>query len=271
VWGVSAAGTGVAVGTRVSSALIGRRVAVYRSLVPSEDVTGCWSELAEVPARGCLPLPDAENALDYCGSLVNLVTPYSFWQSAKGRHKGVLVTAGNSATGIAMLGFARAYDVPVVMVARSEARKEALLALGAAEVVVEGSPSFEDSLSRTLERMGPTAVFDGIGGSLASRIAPSLPRDSTFFCYGALDTTHPLTIPSRLLMTKSLTICPFANFRTPTVANPDALALALTEIARLLGDPHFKTKRGKTFRFEEANDAVLWKSDDGSKAVFTAR
>jgi NADPH:quinone reductase len=270
VWGASGAGTVLAAGAQVSSALVGRRVAVYRSLVPSDDVTGCWSELAEVPALSCLLLPEGAKALDYCGSLVNLITPYAFWQEAKTAHRGVLVTAGNSATGVAMLGFARVYDVPIVMLARGPSRREELLDLGAKDVVVESDPAFDDSLRAALERVGPVAVFDGIGGALASRVGASLPRDSTFFCYGALDTAHPLAIPSRLLMTKNLTLRAFANFRTPTVMDPRALSAALTEISRLLGGPHFKTKVGKTFRFEGANDAIAWKSDDGAKAVLAA-
>ncbi len=271
IWGVSGAGTVVAAGARVSSPLVGRQVAVYRSLVPSEQVTGCWSELAELPARGCLLLPEGGRPLDYCGSLVNLITPYAFLQLAKGAHAGVLVTAGNSATGIAMLGFARAASVPVVMLARTRARAEELAGLGATDVVVESDRAFDESLRAALERLGPTAVFDGIGGALASRVAPSLPPDSTLFCYGALDATHPLTIPSRLLMTKRLAVRPFANFRTPTVMDPDALRAALADISRLLGAPHFKTKVGKTFHFEEANAAIAWTSDDGSKAVLVAQ
>jgi hypothetical protein len=53
------------------------------------------------------------NAEEYAGSLVNVITPYAFLKQAVGEgHKGIIATAGTSATGIAMLGICQTFDFP---------------------------------------------------------------------------------------------------------------------------------------------------------------
>ena len=67
VWGASGAGVVVAVGAGVPSDWLGRRVAVYRSLWPSEHTVGTWSTLAQMPMRCCALIPEGLDARDHCG------------------------------------------------------------------------------------------------------------------------------------------------------------------------------------------------------------
>jgi NADPH:quinone reductase len=62
---------------------------------------------------------------DYCGSLVNVITAYAFLQeiAAEG-HKGIIVTAGNSATGYALASLARKRNAPAIFLVRSVAAAE---------------------------------------------------------------------------------------------------------------------------------------------------
>lgn len=73
-----------------------------------------------VPYETCLLLPDHVDEKDYSGSLVNVVTAYSFLEQAAGDgHRGVLVTAGNSATGRALAVLAHRRTMPIIVIVRS--------------------------------------------------------------------------------------------------------------------------------------------------------
>ena len=71
---------------------------------PSRILKTESSEPAKVPieTNASSGLPEEVDTHDYSGSLVNVIAPYAFWkQAVSGGHKGVLITAGASATGIA--------------------------------------------------------------------------------------------------------------------------------------------------------------------------
>ena len=67
VWGASGAGLVVEVGSGVPVDLVGRRVAIYRSLSRSPQTVGLWCERAQVPYTCCVVLPAHARPRDYCG------------------------------------------------------------------------------------------------------------------------------------------------------------------------------------------------------------
>src|SRR6185312_16222492 len=110
----------------------GKQVAIYRSLGRSPESIGLWCERAQVPYSTCLILPDNVRARDYCGSLVNVMTAYAFLDEITAAcHRGVIVTAGNSATGYALAALARSRKLPAIFLVRTEGAREALCRLGA--------------------------------------------------------------------------------------------------------------------------------------------
>mmetsp|Transcript_25838 Transcript_25838/g.12211 ORF Transcript_25838/g.12211 Transcript_25838/m.12211 type:complete len:182 (+) Transcript_25838:67-612(+) len=118
--GVSGAGKVVAIGEGVSPEYEGKYVSVYRSLKFSDKLIGTWCEYAQVHQHCCVILPSDVNLEEYAGSLVNVITPYAFVkQVTEEGHRGVLVTAGTSATGRAMLGVCLALGVPTISIVRN--------------------------------------------------------------------------------------------------------------------------------------------------------
>lgn len=263
VWGASGAGTVLSVGAGVPSEWVGRKVAVYRSLAPSEDTIGTWSTIALMHKRTCALIPEGLDARDYSGSLVNVVTAYAFAKQAQADgHRGALVTAGTSATGTALIGIAQKLGLPTVALARNEAGRERLRALGANEVVVEGDAELE----AVIARVAATAVFDGVGGALLTRLVPHFAHGSTVYSYGYLGGHDvPLELPTTMLMTKQLTLRSFSNFASATVR--DHLDDALREIGELLALPHCKTPPGRTFTFEQIDEALAMVGKGEGKPV----
>ncbi|WP_144150252.1 alcohol dehydrogenase catalytic domain-containing protein [Paraburkholderia sp. BCC1885] len=271
VWGASGAGRVVAVGAGVSAHYAGKQVAVYRSLSRSPQSIGLWCERAQVPYTACLILPDQVHAKDYCGSLVNVMTAYAFLEEiGEAGHRGVIITAGNSATGYAMAALARSRKLPAIFIVRTDAARESLIRSGAQYVLVSTREGFTDALGKLSAELGTTAVFDGVGGDLAGKIAPCLPMNSTLYFYGFLDGATPVAIPTVLFMMKNLIMRRFSNFESRTVKEPAKLVAALTALESLIDDPLFTTKIGKTFSYDQIDQAMAYESREGAKAVLVA-
>ena len=267
VAGGSGVGTIVEIGEGVPPGYKGKNVTIYRSLKFDDDIIGTWSEYSHLHYLQCAIIPDGLDPQEYAASLVNIITPYGFFKQIREEgHKAIIATAGTSATGRALLGIAQAYDFPIISIARNEEGGKELEALGAKNIVVQSHPDFKQQLQQKAGALNATAVFDGVGGSVLNTIIDVLPFGSAIFAYGWLGGGTPLTFHTSLLM-KGLTIRGFNNYRTSTVQGPENLANALSDISRMLAAPHFKTKTGKRFKFEDVKEALQFSSTDRSKAV----
>lgn len=265
--GVSGVGTVVATGEGVPDLYQGQNVAVYRSLRSSEDTIGTWSEYAHLHYLNCVVIPDFSIMEEYAGSLVNAITAYAFLKHVMSEgHKGILCTAGNSATGKALLGFCLTHQFPIVSIVRNERGKKELQSLGAENIVVRAAEDFKKSLSEISQQFNATAIFDGVGGRLLTEIVDQIPFNSSIYSYGFLDGDAAFSFSTKVLM-RGITIQGFSNFRTPTVRDDENLAAALSDISQVIHMPHFKTKTGKQFSFREANEALAFSSQEGKAAL----
>ena len=267
VWGVSLAGEVIAIGSDVPERYRGVFVAGYRSLVPGDAIVGTWSEYALLPYLSCVILPAGVDVEAYAGSLVNIITPYAFLKLVQeGGHRAVISTAGSSATGLAMLGLALAYGVPLISLVRSAQARSLLLELGATHVLVQTDVDFARQLGSLAAELSATAVFDGVGGAALNPILEVLPVNSTVYAYGYLGGSAPLSFHTSLLQ-RGLTITRFSNFRTATVEDPRRLEQALLDIGGLIHEPYFKTKLGERFALGDISSAMAYVGPHGEKAI----
>ena len=268
IWGASASGRVIAAGHGVSSDYVGKKVAVYRSLTPSTETVGLWSERAVIPVTSCVVLPEELSCAEYSGSLVNVITAYAFLEEAvSAGHTGVIVTVGGSATGLALAALARTRNIPVLFLVRSRQAAESLRAVELEHVLVTSDTDFDEAFERLAAELGATAVFDGVGGDLVSRIAPRLPRNSTVWFYGFLGGASPVSVPSMIYMAKNLTMKPFSNFNSATVRDAKKLQVALDALNKQIANPLFRTKVGKTFPLTHIQEAMAYEMEPGAKAV----
>ncbi|TSJ36513.1 zinc-binding dehydrogenase [Mucilaginibacter corticis] len=264
--GVSGAGQVTAIGEGVPEKYLGKLVTVYRSLSDG-NISGTWSEYAHLPYLQCAILPDDADPADHAGSLVNIITAYAAMQQfLKVGHQGVIITAGNSDTGKAMLGFALEAKLPVLSIVRNESSKAELEKLGAKHILVQGTEQFAQELMTIATALKTTAVFDGVGGELLSQLIPVLPAGATVYAYGFLGGPAPVSFHTGML-TKGITIKGFSNFKTATVQDPQQLAQALEAISQVIHLSFFKFNAGKQFSLEEIEAALSYTAADGSKAV----
>lgn len=264
--GVSGVGIVIEIGEGVPDSYKGKNVSVYRSLRFSEDTIRTWSEYAHLHYLNCAIIPDSVKIKDYAGSLVNIITPYAFLKHAilEG-HKGIICTAGNSATGKAMLGICLINKFPIISIVRNEKGEKELKSLGATNIIVQQNEDFEEQLKEISQQLNATAIFDGVGGKLLTDIIDKLPFNFTIYCYGFLGGETACSFSTKLLM-RGITIKGFSNFRTQTVLDEKKLEAALNDITDIIQLPHFITQKRENFSFEQANEAIAFSSSEG-KAV----
>ncbi len=265
VAGVSGAGKVVEIGDNVPQDFQGNKVAFYRSLNPSDSKVGAWSEYALMHYLDCILLSKEIEAIEYCGSLVNIITPYAFMEHTKlNPENAVIATAGTSATGLALLGIAQVKNIPIISIVRNQTGKQKLEEFNAKHVLVQSDDGFDEQLQALSQKLNARSVFDGVGGALITKMAPLLPFGSTIYAYGFLAEydTHVLPenklvhINTSLLLGKNLTLTSFGGFTSETVRNSEKLRRAMDDIKNFVQLTHFKTKIGKQFTLQEYKEAV---------------
>ncbi len=267
VWGSSAAGVVTATGEGVPKSLVGRKVAIYRSLQPDSSFLGLWCGTAQISARACLPLPDHLDERDYCGSLVNVTTAYGFLDLAlSDGHRAIVVTAGSSATGRALITLAARRGIPVLAITRSAESRANLEAWGA-RVLSSDMPDFLPAFEAATLEMEATAIFDGVGGGFISSLLPVLPVRSTVYFYGFLSGRENVSFHSTLFMAKDLAMRRFNNFDTPTTRDQARLAHMLKDLESCIDHPAFRTAVGQAFDLSEVDAALSYAAPGGRKAI----
>lgn len=267
VWGSSAAGIVMATGQGVPASLFGRKVAIYRSLQPDSALLGLWCETAQVRAQACLPLPDHLDERDYCGSLVNVTTAYGFLDLAISEgHRGIVVTAGNAATGRALVTLAARRGVSTLVITRNAASRAGLEGMGA-QVLASDAPDFLAHFEATARELNATAVFDGVGGSFVSDLLPALPTRSTIYFYGFLSGRENVSFHSALFMAKDLTMRRFNNYEAPATRDPARLAAMLNDLEGCIEHSAFRTIIGQAFDLAEIDAALGYHAGGGRKAI----
>jgi NADPH2:quinone reductase len=267
IWGSSAAGIVTEIGEGVPSYYLGRKVAIYRSLQPDKPFIGTWSEVAQLPYLACLLLPDHAEVSDYSGSLVNIVTAYAFVEQAVAEgHRGIVITAGSSATGRALAVLAKRRGIATISIVRSEQSRAALIRNGGENVLVRNDHAFLSRFEGMARELDATAVFDGLGGTFIGTLLPALPMRSTISFYGFLSGVENVAFNSSIFMMKDLTMKRFSNFDSATVQDQGRLAAMLVDLEECIDNVSLRTSIGRKFALAEFDMAMTY-ADDG-KAVF---
>ena len=272
IYGSNGGGTIAAIGAGVPERYLDRKVAIYKALKPSVEATGLWCETAQVPFETCLILPDKLRVRDYNGSLANILTIYAFLELARSEgHRGVIVTAGSSATGLIAASLTRRQGIPAIFLVRSAASREKLVSQGIENVLLTTEEDFEEQLQDLAASLGATAVFDGVGGELLGRVVSALPEGGTAYVAGIMGASTSTVFSSMHIVAKNLTIKRFSVLETATLLDPEKLAAATRDIETLIDDPLLATRIGKEFSFDQIDDAMEYDSSAGFRPVLVAR
>jgi len=174
-----------ALGPDVPDFAVGAHVCVLPMI--QQGRYGIWAEQAIVPARALQPAPAGLSLAEAASIWMPYMTAFAIIEVANvGIGDGVIIPAASSSVGLAAIQLANWAGAISIAATRTSAKREALLAHGAAHVVATGE---EDLVERVMEitgGRGARCAFDPVGGPYVETLASALEERGILFVYGGL-------------------------------------------------------------------------------------
>lgn len=253
--GYEASGVVEAVGEGVTEVQVGDAVSTIPSF--SQNFYGVCAEQALVPARSVAKFPASFSWAEAASIWMQYLTAAGALILVGKMQAGdvVLIGAASSSVGVAAIQLARMVGATPIALTRQAAKKERLLACGAAHVVVTGAEDLVAAVTKITDGAGARLVFDPVGGPYLATLAAATARRGIIFQYGAMG-KEPAPFPEWQVVSKSLTIRGHALF--DVVMDPAAFAAARQFISEGLASGKLKPAISKTFAFDEIVEAYRY-------------
>jgi NADPH2:quinone reductase len=239
------AGRVVAVGDGVPEQQIGRLVGAHTGN------QGAYAELAVAAVQDIVPIPDGVDVLVGAALLHDGPTALKLAQVTAITDKDtVLVLGASGGLGIALLQLARARARRVIAVARDQAKRERIAALGPDAVI---DPEDPDWLTRALEALGPagaSVILDNVGPSLGSQ-AFALLADGGRFSAHATHGGDFTVIDPKQVRDRSATVTGIEQVQLP----PRGFAALTVQAFASAAAGELQPVIGQTFPLEQAAQA----------------
>jgi len=194
--GYEASGVVEAVGEGVTELAVGDPVMTGPGIEMSAQ--GVYAERVVLPETAVLPRPASVGAVTGAASWLTYTTAYGALLETAGLRPGdhVLITGASSGVGTAAIQVARRIGAIPLATTRTEAKRQGLLDVGAAEVIVSDGDAgtVAKEVGRLTGGRGAEVIFDAIGGPGFRPLAGALAEGGSVVAYGWLD-RRPAEIP----------------------------------------------------------------------------
>lgn len=196
--GIEGAGVIDAVGPGVEDAKIGDAVIV--AAVPDADVNGTYAEYTVLPATRVVARPAGLDAVSAAALWVAYSTAYGALLEKAAMRPGdhILITAASSSVGLAAIQIANQIGAIPIAVTRHAAKKDALLAHGAAAVIATDQDDVVDAARRHTDGAGVEIILDSVMGPGLAALAKAARPGGTLVTVGWLD-PRPASFPANAL------------------------------------------------------------------------
>nr|WP_129952597.1 zinc-binding alcohol dehydrogenase family protein [Rahnella sp. RFA10(1/100)] len=174
--GYAAAGTVIAVGSKVSSRKVGDRVAAF-------NMQGSHAERWAVPAERTWLRPDGVDTAEAAVLPISFGTAHHclFTRGMLRHGETVLIQAAAGGVGLAAVQLASQAGATVIAVASGTQRRSRLLELGADHVVDRAENNVVDSVRQYTHETGVDLVIDPVGTTLPASLAALAPEGRLVF------------------------------------------------------------------------------------------
>jgi len=172
--------------------------------------------------------------------------------AALGAGDRLAITAASSSVGLAAIQIANAVGAIPIVVTRSDRKRAALLAAGAAHVITSDRENVADAVRRIVGDRAPRIVFDAVGGRLLPELVAAAANSGMIISYGAQDAA-PSELPPAALLAKSLTLRGYLVHEL--IRSAPGLAAAKAFILKHLASGALRPTISRTFPLEKIRQA----------------
>jgi NADPH:quinone reductase-like Zn-dependent oxidoreductase len=166
--------------------------------------------------------------------------------------EAVIITAASSSVGIAAIQVANRLGAIAIATTRTSAKREALLAAGAAHVIVTDEQDLVAEVKRITGGKGAQLAVDPVGGPGVETLAAALGPNGILVPYGVLDdapTPYPLLTALAINLTIRAFTLPFLT------SDPLRMEQGKQFVLDGIASGHFKPIIARTFKFNDIADA----------------
>lgn len=232
--GNEGAGVVEQVGDGVSGFRPGDRVTLLLGALPPHE--GTWRELAAIDQQWLIPTPPGVSDEQAAAAWINYLTAWilAFEELDLKPGEEVLVTAGASHLGRALLQLAAHKGFKVIATVRREEQKQELLDLGAAAVIATDSEDFGQRARELTGGKGFKYAIDAVSGRVGSDVVANLAPRGVCIVYGLMS-QEPTQIDGRIIFSEAV-VRGFWLARWLQHQPPEHVAGVIGSLTRLFAD-----------------------------------
>jgi len=258
--GYEAAGVVEAVGAEVSGIATGDAVSVIPSFSMNQYFT--YGEIITVPAYAVVKHPQSISFTDAASVWMMFMTAYgALIEDARiGHGDFVVIPAASSSVGLAAIQLANYAGATPIALTRTSAKRDALLAAGAAHVIATDEADMAAEIMRITAGKGARVAFDPVGGPSFPKLISALSFQGTVYLYGAL-AKGETPIPVLEMLAKMQTIK--AHNIWLTSGDETRRTAAVEFIVKGLASGALKPVIDRVFKFDEMAEVHRYLENNG--------
>jgi len=246
--GLEAAGVIEEIAPDVTGLAPGDRVAVIPPV--SMKLSPVHGEVINFPGRLVVPIPTDQSFESAAATWMAYLTAFGGLLEVAAIEAGdqVVVSAASSSVGLAAIQVAKAVGAVPIALTRTNRKRDALLAAGAARVIATDQGDVAESIRAVTGPAGARVFFDGVGGRLVPMLVSAAAPGGIIINYGALD-AEMMDLPPASLLKKSLTLRGYLMHEV--TQSPVSLSRAKAFILERLASGEFRPVIARTFALDE--------------------
>lgn len=215
---------------------------------------GIYGEVVNVPAQYVVKHPSWLSFEEAAALWMQYLTAYGAIIDIAQLKTGdyLVIPAASSSVGLAAIQLARLVGATPIALTRTQEKKSALLAAGAAHVIVTQEENISEKILEITGGVGARVVFDPVGGKTVIELAKAMSSGGILFQYGALS-MEPTPFPFSQALKKGLSMRGYVLFEI--VMDSVRLEKAKKFILNALEAKQLKPLIAKTFAFDQIVEA----------------